>query len=132
MAPEATGKLSTTTARAPPSERKALGWLKSLATPVRHRGFLGGALVRLHRLDPQRRTSSISPGPCRTGSARPSGTGRVRTDHRWEVIEAALAHVVRNRVEAAYARSDLFEQRRVLIDDWARYLAQGRGKDREL
>ena len=47
------------------------------------------------------------------------------------MIEAALAHVVRNRVEAAYARSDLFERRRVLMDDWARYLDQGMGEDRE-
>ena len=53
------------------------------------------------------------------------------TDHR-EVIEAALAHVVRNRVEAAYARSDLFERRRILMDDWARYLAQGKGKDSKI
>ena len=50
-----------------------------------------------------------------------------KTDHPREVIEAALAHVVRNRVEAAYARSDLFERRRTLMDDWARYLAQGSG-----
>ena len=49
------------------------------------------------------------------------------TDHPREVIEATLAHVVRNWVEAAYARSDLFERRRVLMDDWARYLAQGIG-----
>ena len=49
------------------------------------------------------------------------------TDHPRGVIEAALAHVVRNRVEAAYARSDLFERRRILMDDWARYLAQGPG-----
>ena len=35
-------------------------------------------------------------------------------DHPREVIEAALAHVVRNQVEAAYARSDLFERRRRL------------------
>ncbi len=47
------------------------------------------------------------------------------TDHPREVIEAALAHVVRNRVEAAYARSDLFERRRRLMDDWAGYLAGG-------
>ena len=47
------------------------------------------------------------------------------TDHPREVIEAALAHVVRNRVEAAYARSDLFERRRTLMDDWASYLAGG-------
>ena len=30
------------------------------------------------------------------------------TDHPREVIEAALAHVVQNKVEAAYAQSDLF------------------------
>ena len=52
------------------------------------------------------------------------------TDHPREVIEAALAHVVRNRVEAAYARSDLFERRRALMNDWARYLARGTGEDR--
>jgi len=52
------------------------------------------------------------------------------TDHPREVIEAALAHVVRNPVEAAYARSDLFERRRRLMDDWASYLAGGsRGPD---
>ncbi len=45
-----------------------------------------------------------------------------RTDHPREVIEAALAHVVRNQTEAAYARSDLFERRRRLMDDWMRYL----------
>ena len=53
------------------------------------------------------------------------------TDHPREVIEAALAHVVRNRVEAAYARSDLFERRRTLMDDWVRYLAQGLSDDSE-
>ena len=40
-----------------------------------------------------------------------------------------MAHGVRNRVEVAYARSDLFERRRVLMDDWSRYLAQGIGED---
>ena len=44
------------------------------------------------------------------------------TDHPREVIEAALAHVVRNQVEAAYARSDLFERRRQLMNQWAAYL----------
>ena len=39
-----------------------------------------------------------------------------------EVVEAALAHTVRNTPEAAYARSDLFERRRRLMDDWAVYL----------
>ena len=31
-------------------------------------------------------------------------------------------HTVRNPTEAAYARSDLFERRRRLMDDWAAYL----------
>ena len=44
------------------------------------------------------------------------------TDHPREVVEAALAHRVQNPVEAAYARSDLFERRRRLMDDWAAYL----------
>ena len=44
------------------------------------------------------------------------------TDHPREVIEAALAHVVQNKVEAAYARTDLFERRRRLMDDWMHYL----------
>ena len=55
----------------------------------------------------------------------------LKTDHPREVIEAALAHGVRNRVEAAYARSDLFERRQVLMDDWARYLARGTGENLE-
>ena len=45
-----------------------------------------------------------------------------KTDHPREVIEAALAHVVQNKVEAAYARSDLFERRRRLMNDWMHYL----------
>ena len=49
-----------------------------------------------------------------------------KTDHPREVIEAALAHVVGNRTEAAYARSDLFERRRRLMDEWAAYLAATR------
>ena len=44
------------------------------------------------------------------------------TDHRREVIEAALAHAVANQTEAAYARSDLFDRRRRLMDEWAEYL----------
>ena len=50
------------------------------------------------------------------------------TDHPREVIEAALAHVVQNKVEAAYARSDLFKRRRRLMDDWAAYLAGAGGQ----
>ena len=50
------------------------------------------------------------------------------TNHPREVIEAALAHTVQNKVEAAYARSDLFERRRRLMDDWAAYLDTADGQ----
>jgi integrase len=39
-----------------------------------------------------------------------------------EVKEAALAHVVKNAVERAYRRTDLFDRRRVLMDAWARFV----------
>ena len=41
------------------------------------------------------------------------------SDHPREVIEAAVVHVFQNRVEAAYARSGLFECRHALTEDWA-------------
>jgi integrase len=40
-----------------------------------------------------------------------------------EVCEAALAHVIDNKVEAAYRRGDLFEKRRKLMEAWATYCA---------
>ena len=42
-----------------------------------------------------------------------------------EVCELALAHVNSDRVEAAYRRSDLFERRHLLMQQWADYLAAG-------
>ena len=39
-----------------------------------------------------------------------------------EVCELALAHVNRDRVEAAYRRTDLFERRRALMEQWAVFL----------
>ncbi len=50
------------------------------------------------------------------------------TDAPHAVMEAALSHMIRNQVEAAYARSDLFERRRVLMEQWAEFLA---GRNRE-
>jgi integrase len=38
-----------------------------------------------------------------------------------EVAELALAHVVGDKVEAAYRRGDLFEKRRKVMDAWAAY-----------
>ena len=40
-----------------------------------------------------------------------------------EVCEAALAHVIENKAEAAYRRGDLFDKRRKLVEAWAVYCA---------
>jgi integrase len=44
-----------------------------------------------------------------------------RTTVAPEVAEAALAHTVANKVEAAYRRSDLFEKRRELMQQWGSF-----------
>lgn len=49
-----------------------------------------------------------------------------RTTFAREVAEAALAHLVGDAVEQAYARSDLFEKRRKMMEAWATYLADRR------
>ena len=46
-----------------------------------------------------------------------------QTDAAHAVMEAALAHTIPNKAEAAYARSDLLEKRRELMAKWAAYLA---------
>ena len=45
-----------------------------------------------------------------------------QTDAPWAVGEAALAHQLGGSVEQAYARSDLFDRRRALMQRWADYL----------
>ena len=45
-----------------------------------------------------------------------------RTSTAHAVMEAALAHTIPNKAEAAYARSDLLDKRRALMSAWARYL----------
>lgn len=41
-----------------------------------------------------------------------------------DVAEMALAHTISNEVEAAYRRGDLFEKRRTLMNEWAKFLEQ--------
>ena len=42
-----------------------------------------------------------------------------------ELAEACLAHTVANKVEAAYARTDLYNRRIRVMEDWAQYVAPG-------
>jgi integrase len=46
------------------------------------------------------------------------------TSYPKHVIEQALAHTTGNAVELAYRRGDLFEKRRLLMADWAKYCAE--------
>ena len=48
-----------------------------------------------------------------------------RTNYPREVAEMALGHAVGDKVEAAYRRSDLFEKRRRLMNEWARFCHAG-------
>lgn len=49
-----------------------------------------------------------------------------QTDTANEVVEAALAHSIANKVEAAYRRGDNLEKRRSLMTSWSQYLT-GKG-----
>jgi integrase len=46
------------------------------------------------------------------------------TGYPTDLAEAALAHAVRDKTVAAYARGDLFEKRRELMDAWAQFCAK--------
>jgi hypothetical protein len=46
------------------------------------------------------------------------------TNFAGTVSEAALAHIVGDKVEAAYRRGDLFEKRRKLMNAWATFCAK--------
>jgi integrase len=49
---------------------------------------------------------------------------REQTNFAREIAEQALAHHVGNAVERAYARGDLLEKRRLLMDAWAAFCAR--------
>lgn len=55
-----------------------------------------------------------------------------QTAFPFDVAERALAHQVGNKTSRSYERTDQFEKRRRLMDDWARYCAAGAGARREV
>ena len=54
------------------------------------------------------------------------------TDTPWAVGEAALAHTLGSSTQQAYARSDLYERRRVLMQEWADYVIGDSGGNNSL
>jgi integrase len=49
-----------------------------------------------------------------------------QTSFTREVAEAALAHSIKDKTEAAYQRGDLFDKRRSLMNDWTDYCLSGK------
>jgi integrase len=64
----------------------------------------------------------------RNEAGRPHGfrtsfrTWAEETDQPWDVSETILGHQIKGRVERAYARSDLLDRRRVVMDRWAAHV----------
>ena len=85
---------------------------------------LGGGPISITRLPKMLQTVKVNAVPHGFRSSFRDWAAE-ETDHPREVVEAALAHVVGNQTEAAYARSVLFERRRRLMDEWAEYLRLG-------
>ncbi len=54
-------------------------------------------------------------------------SGEVSTFPR-DVAEMALAHVIENKVEAAYRRGDLFDKRRAMMQEWSNWCAEERSQ----
>lgn len=51
------------------------------------------------------------------------------TGHEEHVVEAALAHSVGDQTQKAYRRSDAFEKRRQLMNDWAKHCGRVAGEN---
>ena len=46
-----------------------------------------------------------------------------------DLAERALAHTVKNQVEAAYHRTDLLEKRRPMMESWSKYISGGQSNE---
>ena len=46
-----------------------------------------------------------------------------KTNYPREIAEAALAHSLKDKAEAAYARSDLLEKRAEMMEAWAQFIS---------
>ena len=54
-----------------------------------------------------------------------------RTNYAREVAEMALAHAIGDKVEAAYRRGDLFDKRRRLMEEWAKFCGMTKAASRD-
>ena len=76
----------------------------------------------------KKKTQNKKNGPTNTFSSSESSRGGGTTWDISSVMERALAHTVGNATEEAYARSDLFELRRGLMEKWGNFLEGDTGR----
>jgi integrase len=110
--------------RVPLSERAisiVKGLIRAPHNPFVFPGRFGGSLSNMAMLEVMR---EMRPGyvPHGLRSTFKDWTAET-TAFPNEVSEAALWHVIDDKVEAAYRRGDLFEKRRRLMEAWAEYLS---------
>jgi integrase len=112
-----------------------------------HRVPLSGPAVEIVEAMTQVRVNaSVFPGRSRSAPLTPATFGRLlgrmgrrdvtthgfrssfrtwaeeRTSASWKAMEVSLAHLVGGKVERSYARSDMLEQRRALMSQWASFI----------
>jgi integrase len=82
------------------------------------KGASGLASTALSDVLRRMRRSDLTAHGCRSTFR---GWAAETTSYQREVLEAALAHTIGDKTEAAYRRGDLFEKRRRLMNDWAAF-----------
>ena len=92
------------------------GWLFPSSTNKRQ-PLSNGAFLKLMKSIGEGRFASYTPHGFRSTFR---DWAAEKTNYSSEVVEMALAHTIRNQVEAAYRRGDLFAKRRKLMTDWDR------------
>ncbi|WP_109809643.1 tyrosine-type recombinase/integrase [Sphingosinithalassobacter portus] len=101
------------------SEARAL---KSESSELVFPGALGGRPLSDMTLSKLMKELSISAVPHGFRSSFRDWAGE-RTSYSREVMEFSLAHLISDKAEAAYARSDLFEKRANIMRDWSLYIS---------
>lgn len=62
---------------------------------------------------------------------RAASAARALRGYQRDLCERALSHTIHNQAEAAYHRTDLLDQRRIMIESWAQYVCGiARGSDK--
>ncbi len=87
-------------------------------SPFGERPLSGGVLLKTLRAMGYRETVHGFRSSFRTWASE-------KTNAAHAVMELSLAHRVGSAVEQAYARGDLFDKRRTLMDEWAKHVVSG-------